>query len=94
MQRITANYEEACADTVGSGGADCNGECDAIYSSVFEKSGCGYLVVHQEGGEGGRGADVRDQLPIRVGHNLDLLDLAKHVENDRRKTEPCAVWVE
>ena len=53
-----------------------------------------YLVVHQEGGERGRGADVRDQLPIRVGHNLDLLDLAKHVENDRRKTEPCAVWVE
>jgi hypothetical protein len=28
---------------------------------------------------------VRDQLPIGVGHNLDLLDLAKHVENDRQK---------
>ena len=82
----------ACADTVGSGGADCHGECDAIYSPASKRSGCGYLVVHQKGGEGGRGVDVRDQLPIRVGHNLDLLDLAKHVENDRQKTEPCAVW--
>jgi hypothetical protein len=31
---------------------------------------------------------VRDQLPIRVGHKLDHLDLAKHVENDRQKTAP------